>query len=235
MPSLSPTSPVNLLQTSWMWCWPLKVFVSLGWGAETSSRGTTNVINCLLLEWKMWALSSILQSCSLSQSHLCHWVHPTYCPPFLNFPFRATTRMKSKLGAIHTERSPVILEVGKVRPTWCRNPADPRREFCFWTRQFRLDGDSLACSWELSQIFTQINASPPTWHKFTICFFLGGEGRVSLCSLGCPKTHSVDQAGLELRNPPASASQVLGLKVCATTARLSDAPFVPWTAFVKGK
>jgi hypothetical protein len=34
----------------------------------------------------------------------------------------------------------------------------------------------------------------------------------SLCSPGCPGTHSVDQAGLELRNPPASASQVLGLK-----------------------
>ncbi|GAB1287460.1 Fragile X mental retardation syndrome-related protein 1 [Apodemus speciosus] len=43
--------------------------------------------------------------------------------------------------------------------------------------------------------------------------------RVSLCSPGCPGTHSVDQAGLELRNPPASASQVLGLKACATTAR----------------
>jgi hypothetical protein len=27
----------------------------------------------------------------------------------------------------------------------------------------------------------------------------------------------VDQAGLELRNPPASASRVLGLKACATT------------------
>ncbi|GAB1295177.1 Nucleolar RNA helicase 2 [Apodemus speciosus] len=41
---------------------------------------------------------------------------------------------------------------------------------------------------------------------------------VSLCSPGCPGTHSVDQAGLELRNPPASASQVLGLKVCAAAA-----------------
>jgi hypothetical protein len=49
------------------------------------------------------------------------------------------------------------------------------------------------------------------------CFF---RDRVSLCSPGCPGTHSVDQAGLELRNPPVSASQVLGLKVCATTARL---------------
>jgi hypothetical protein len=36
----------------------------------------------------------------------------------------------------------------------------------------------------------------------------------------CPGTHSVDQAGLELRNPPASASRVLGFKACATTARL---------------
>jgi hypothetical protein len=44
--------------------------------------------------------------------------------------------------------------------------------------------------------------------------------RVSLCSPGCPGTHFVDQAGLELRNLPASASQVLGLKACATTAEL---------------
>jgi hypothetical protein len=43
------------------------------------------------------------------------------------------------------------------------------------------------------------------------------QDRVSLYSPGCPGTHFVDQAGLELRNPPASASQVLGLKVCATT------------------
>jgi hypothetical protein len=32
----------------------------------------------------------------------------------------------------------------------------------------------------------------------------------------CPGTHFVDKAGLELRNQPASASQVLGLKACAT-------------------
>jgi hypothetical protein len=39
---------------------------------------------------------------------------------------------------------------------------------------------------------------------------------VVLYSPGCPGTHFVDQAGLELRNKPASASRVLGLKVCAT-------------------
>ena len=49
------------------------------------------------------------------------------------------------------------------------------------------------------------------------CFF---RDSVSLYSPGCPGAHSVDQAGLELRNPPTSSSQVLGLKACATTARL---------------
>jgi hypothetical protein len=47
------------------------------------------------------------------------------------------------------------------------------------------------------------------------------QDRVSLYSPGFPETHSADQAGLELRNLPASASQVLGLKACATTAWLS--------------
>jgi hypothetical protein len=48
-------------------------------------------------------------------------------------------------------------------------------------------------------------------------FFLVFRVRVSLCSPGCPGTHFVDQTVLELRNPPASASRVLGLKACATT------------------
>jgi hypothetical protein len=55
---------------------------------------------------------------------------------------------------------------------------------------------------------------------FLFFCFLVFRDRVSLCSPGCPGTHFVDQAGLKLRNPPASASQVLGLKACATTARL---------------
>ena len=44
------------------------------------------------------------------------------------------------------------------------------------------------------------------------CFVLFFWDRVSLYSPGCPGTHFVDQGGLELRNPPASASRVLGLK-----------------------
>jgi hypothetical protein len=46
-----------------------------------------------------------------------------------------------------------------------------------------------------------------------VCFF---RDRVSLYSPGYPGTHFVDQAGLKLRNPPASASGVLGLKACTT-------------------
>jgi hypothetical protein len=53
--------------------------------------------------------------------------------------------------------------------------------------------------------------------SFFFFFFLVFRDRVSLYSPGYPGPHSVDQAGLELRNPPASASPVLGLKVCATT------------------
>jgi hypothetical protein len=48
------------------------------------------------------------------------------------------------------------------------------------------------------------------------------QDKISLYRPGCPGTHSVDQAGLELRNLPVSASQVLGLKACATTTRLQS-------------
>ena len=50
-------------------------------------------------------------------------------------------------------------------------------------------------------------------YSFFLNFF---RDRVSLYSPGCPGTHFVDQAGLEPRNLPASASQVLGLKASAT-------------------
>ena len=38
-------------------------------------------------------------------------------------------------------------------------------------------------------------------------------GKVSLCSPGCPGTCSIDQAGLELRNPPACAG-IKGVQHC---------------------
>jgi hypothetical protein len=49
----------------------------------------------------------------------------------------------------------------------------------------------------------------------SVCLFFGD--RVSLYRPGCPGTHFVDQPDLELRNSPASASQVLGLKACTIT------------------
>ena len=53
---------------------------------------------------------------------------------------------------------------------------------------------------------------------FVVVVVVVSPDRVSLCSPGCPGTLSVVQAGLELRNPPALASQVLALKVYSTTA-----------------
>ncbi|GAB1299411.1 Dynein axonemal assembly factor 11 [Apodemus speciosus] len=71
----------------------------------------------------------------------------------------------------------------------------------------------LALSTEVQPDSSTAKRSQTTGHLL-ICMPKGG---VSLYSPGCPGTHSVDQAGLELRNPPASASQVLGLQACATT------------------
>jgi hypothetical protein len=52
-----------------------------------------------------------------------------------------------------------------------------------------------------------------------LLYFIVCIHRISLGSAGCPGTHSVDQADFELRNLPAFASQVLGLKACTTTAQ----------------
>ena len=48
-----------------------------------------------------------------------------------------------------------------------------------------------------------------------VCFWTQGFS----VSPGYPRTHSADQAGFKLRDSPASASQVLGLKACVTTAQ----------------
>ena len=51
---------------------------------------------------------------------------------------------------------------------------------------------------------------------FVVVFVFVFQARVSLYSPGCPGLPLVDQAGLELRNLPASAFQVMGLNVCTT-------------------
>jgi hypothetical protein len=60
--------------------------------------------------------------------------------------------------------------------------------------------------------------------SFCFCFcFFSRQGFSEY--LICPGTHFVDQAGLELRNLPASASQVLGLKAWATMSGSTSASF----------
>lgn len=49
--------------------------------------------------------------------------------------------------------------------------------------------------------------------KLTVfCFCFDFWDMVSLCSSDCPESHFVDQAGIELRYPPASASLVAKIK-----------------------
>lgn len=61
---------------------------------------------------------------------------------------------------------------------------------------------------------------PPAPFLVTYCFFYLAYSSNSLCSLvtgshyiasGCPGTHSVDQAGYDLRDPSASVPQVGGI------------------------
>jgi hypothetical protein len=52
--------------------------------------------------------------------------------------------------------------------------------------------------------------------SFCFVFFFS----VSLCSFSCPGTLSVDQASLDLRDWPVSASRVLGIKMCAPSVIL---------------
>jgi hypothetical protein len=55
---------------------------------------------------------------------------------------------------------------------------------------------------------------------FVLFYFVFLRERVSLYSPGCSGTHFVDQTGLKLRNLPASAFKVLGLKACASNTWL---------------
>jgi hypothetical protein len=67
----------------------------------------------------------------------------------------------------------------------------------FIQKKIGKSGDTLARYNEVTEFF------------FFFFFFLVFQDRVSLYSPGCPGTHFVDQAVLELRNPPASASRIL--------------------------
>ena len=61
---------------------------------------------------------------------------------------------------------------------------------------------------------------------FYLFVYLAFQDTVSLCSPDCPGIYSVDQVGLKLTDPPASVSQVLGLKACTTTVQSSLILFI---------
>jgi hypothetical protein len=73
---------------------------------------------------------------------------------------------------------------------------------------------------QLSSSLSLLPSSPPS-HTLSVVYFF--ETGFHSIALGCLVTYSVDQAaaGFNLRVPPASASKVMGLKVCTTTALIT--------------
>jgi hypothetical protein len=67
---------------------------------------------------------------------------------------------------------------------------------------------------------TDLYPNPFLSFVVVVCLFVFKTGFLCVALAGCPGTYSVDQADLELRDLPAPASQMLGLKACATTAWL---------------
>lgn len=104
-----------------------------------------------------------------------------------------------------------------------------------------------ASGWKSSLGLVMHNCFPGTWGRiaarmfFFVCLFICFvfscfivclftfvfQDEISLCSRDCPGTPSIDQAGLERRDPPASASQMLALKVYATTLQQIAASLRP--------
>ena len=75
---------------------------------------------------------------------------------------------------------------------------------------FAANSDPCICSWILilKELDLFVCLGFFLFFVFLLLFF---RDRVSLCSPGCSGTLSEHQAGLELRNPPASASQSAGI------------------------
>jgi hypothetical protein len=99
-------------------------------------------------------------------------------------------------------------------PLLCSDFETSLRVCSGWPRAQYIDQARLASNSQISFCFCFPSASirglplhcwPVVFLVFLFVFVFFRD-RVSLYSPGCPGTHFVDQAGLELRNPPASAS-----------------------------
>jgi hypothetical protein len=92
-------------------------------------------------------------------------------------------------------------------------PTKVRRHCIPWNCSYRLLGTISGAGNQSRKCTLLLNhlSIPLHFIFFFFFFFWFFWDRVSLYSSGYPRTHFVDQAGLELRNPPASASRVLAL------------------------
>jgi hypothetical protein len=101
------------------------------------------------------------------------------------------------------------------------HPGEVRQSFCFAFCSFAFIVTSCVSRAASSRTRGRHTGSPTLLAVCCCCCYFPETGFcVCVCSSGCPGIHSVDQAGLELRNLPASASQVLGLKPWTTHAQL---------------
>ena len=138
-------------------------------------------------------------------------VMTSFSPPILRFHLRVCWNLDA---ASQCWRTPLIPALGRQR----------QADFWVWGQP------GLQCEIQGSQGYTdkpslkkpkpKPNQTKP--FRFFCLFVSVFWDMVSLHSPGCPRTHFVDQAGLKLRNLPASTSQVLELKVCTTTAWLNS-------------
>jgi hypothetical protein len=78
--------------------------------------------------------------------------------------------------------------------------------FCVYLCMWKPEVNSWCCPQVLSTLVIEMGFLLLLFVLFLFGLVLVFRDRVSLCSPGCPGTQSVDQADLELRNPPASVS-----------------------------
>jgi hypothetical protein len=165
-------------------------------GKQLTSRATSfNSVTLCVLVHSMGRSSDYWVDSHRLQGNRTSWkTHSLYSTPGARIPNSAVPDSVRTGNTVHEWVTSYHDESSPLSPTYSVQPT-----YC------------LVC------FPSDVSSSPI--HQFLN--FLEGrdiQDRVSLCIPGCLGTCSVDQAGFELRDSPASASWVLGLKSCATVA-----------------